>query len=324
MTRGVVTCLLTVLLVALGTVEARAVTAKWRPVAVVRSLPVSDSVRYLAYQATDGSTAIVDTTASRSLRVATPAGCQAPVAVGGGQVLWPCYLQRPGEEGRLTPMLFDIASRRLFIPRGADALQAEIGSRYDTVSFLGVGQQWVEASEQSLHGRHLRYVNWHTGALADAPANPSKTIDLNKAGLQRSLCRPIRRSDVTDPAYLTTDPLERLMYDGKFAVSTDVLGQSLTIRRCGQRDVSLSTHCNGQCQPQLGSGVLTWTKDESHIGVYDEATRRSLSVAVPEPPGRALHTSTSLYRLGTLPRDPRYGTRFRLYSTSRAQLLARR
>lgn len=185
--------------------------------ASARSLPAERLANTANGVLTDGRATVAVRTAAGDLRLSNvrtrrrstldvPEGCEAQ-ALSFGHLLVDC---RTGATP--APRIVDLRMGAQSPIAGLDRENAALGatpsgSLPPTYSVTGFGRHWVELTASGNHVAKLRYLNWRSGEGIDEPAGTGVVPDLDRPGLRRVLCAPLRRasygsaSEVTGSAY---------------------------------------------------------------------------------------------------------------------------
>lgn len=210
-----------------------------------------------------GKVRVFDTLRGRSFRLRAPVrGCRIGALRAGADVVrWDCP---PPRETLITYL----ATGRTREPAGIEQVRT-MNSRYVLCEpGYGFGRSWLEVwcSARSGGGggaNRCCFLNHRTGELIRARsalyAEPP-SLDLDHAGLVRSMCGPLGVTDVSE-------------YQPPFALQTPGLwgpisgARSIRLRRCGTKRAELLSRCPfAVCRtPQLGSRYVTWGE---HRRVY--------------------------------------------------------
>lgn len=220
---------------------------------------LADGERYYAVTRVSGDTLVGNARTGRSFVVRPPTG-YVLAAIGGGEVLWTCETcdSWPGGQDAQRPLVMTIATR-LFEPAvpGFDEYVRSL-SPEEYLSFQRVGRNWLAGRVQGYHYQRPVFMNWRTGETAD-PAGPRSFEDLDRPGLKRRLCKPLRRRvQSSDSAY--DDFADRYLpatLERPFALLEFYDAEQRTyrgeLRRCGTRARTVLDLSGAQ----LGNGVVS-------------------------------------------------------------------
>jgi hypothetical protein len=213
-----------------------------------------------AMQTPGGDALLLDSRGRRRIVTAPQRTCdaagKAPVAgVGGGFLLFaPC-----GDDG----LVHDLAT-------GAETSFSGPQLDEDPPPTSGVpdaiGSTWARIAEWSYHWTGFQYVNWHTGEVRDTGDAgtdpwPRHYPDLDRPDLLMPVCSPLRGYHSTDDGgELAGIGDAQHSYDRKWGiVLVGIYNSRWLVQRCGSKRPLLRMTCDCS-QPQLGGGLLSWTR----------------------------------------------------------------
>lgn len=222
-----------------------------------------------------GKVRVFDTLRGRSFRLRAPArGCQiGGLRAGADVVLWDCP---PPRETLITYL----ETGRTREPAGIEKVRAMDDEYTVCEPAYGFGRYWIQVWCGARFGGGggpdlCCYLNHRTGELTHARsalyAEPP-LLDLDYAGLVRSLCAPLgRAADVRE--YQPPLALEAPGLLGPVSGAS-----SLRLRRCGTKRAELLSRCRPRvCRtPQLGSRYVTWGEDRRVYAYLPRIRRRVL------------------------------------------------
>ena len=215
----------------------------------------------------DGTSVIAWVTPAGSVRVVTPDGRMRDLTppcggrfltAGGGAVLFACKIDETGVNGLGLAGEEPFALQRLDgtppfffhgLPPGAG------GERWEP---RAMGRAWIAGSVVGYHVAMTVYRRRDGSSTIRGnsdPFGPRWTLDLDRRGLGRPLCRGVRRSRGEDDTYTSTDRWNWLEYDYPWALVSGPRGIALKeCRRRGARTIPTGT-LRGI---QFGGGLVTW------------------------------------------------------------------
>jgi hypothetical protein len=231
----------------------------------------SDSARFGAWRATEHSTTVYDVVEHRARTIGDPAGCGAPV-IGAGALLYTCS---PPDPGKLSSAgLLDLRTgifRQVVGPQphGAEFRQ-----------WIAVGAHWLQALDQSplMHSQASVFFRRDTGAQHDGspPFGPHRQPDLNRTGLVRSICSPLRAPQ-DGFGTESSDGYVPLIFSGRSSLNAGPAispgaGSMLTLQRCGSRNRRVL--CRSRClTPGFANGMAVWSDGDD---LFTYAMRRGV------------------------------------------------
>jgi hypothetical protein len=233
----------------------------------------SDRGRFVAWRSLSGpSTLVLDTGRHRVVSVADVAGCAAPNAIGAGALVYGCPGGQPGllAAGWLKDLRTGVARQVVRSAPGA----------VDSRQWIGVGRRWLQAQDQGYHVTVSAFYDRATGAqyAGRSPFGARRQPDLDRAGLVRAICSPLRVPVDQADASETTDGYASLLLDGRFALNAGPTfastpsGSPLVLERCGT-----SRHqvlCRSLCRtPTFSRGKVVWA-DGLELHTYRLADHR--------------------------------------------------
>lgn len=249
-----------------------------RQLGTATSIVGTDGVRLAAWRTEQGgATRVFDASDRHTAVVADPPGCGAPV-IGAGALLFTCTESRPGVAAGAW-----IVNLKTGLGRPAVPEQMLDG---DFRSFVAVGNRWLQATLSSYHRQVSAFYDRATGEpyTAASPFGPHRQPDLDRSGLVRAICSPLRAptDGLEDSPPQISDGYVPLRFSHKWALDTGPLVQApgqpsqVTLRRCG------STHHRVICRLACGSpafidGQAVWA-DGVSLRTYrlSDGRRRSL------------------------------------------------
>lgn len=217
--------------------------------------------------AADGTSTTLDTQTGAMRAGLVPTGCSA-LAIGGGELLYSCD-DDPAER------IVDITTGERHEIASRDDLRYE----GDGAFLVGVGRQWVSADILYLNGGtwDRAYLNWHTGEMVHGLVTGRSIADLNLPGLERHMCRPFKRPEVTVDEQ--EQPLHDYLYQYERPFRLTQLGrrQDIVLSRCGHRRGTVLARVRDGGAPSPGplrDGIVTWQGYGPTSGAYVLATKR--------------------------------------------------
>jgi hypothetical protein len=225
----------------------------------------SDGARFGAWRATGHATTVYDVIERRAHTFADPAGCGAPV-IGAGALLYTCS---PPDPGKLSSAgLLDLRTgifRQVVGPQphGAEFRQ-----------WVAVGAHWLQALDQSplMHSQASVFFRRDTGAQHDGspPFGARRQPDLNRTGLVRSICSPLRAPQ-DGFGTESSDGYVPLIFSGRWSLNrgpaVSRAGGALTLQRCGSQHRRVL--CRSGClTPGFANGMAVWS-DGDDLFTYE-------------------------------------------------------
>lgn len=285
---------LTVLAVFLGL--AAPVHAAFRPLERGVRAVHGDGERVAVLDRADGSLALLDDkgAAPPLARPACPDAQRAAalIGVGGGMALFDCA--PPSFHGAAEPRIVDLRTRAVMTAAGLEALRRR---SYPYAPYVSViGRQWALVTLDDQLKSYSVYLNWRTGEVREDEVRERRrrvVPDLDFPGLDRRLCRGVRRRIVTEDSFFGSgevDAFDPLQYRGRHALDRRGL------RRCGARRAAKVPAFG-----RLGADRVTW-RDGADIVVRSTRSGRSTRLALPDPDPATICTETGT-RLYALHRD---------------------
>lgn len=242
------------LVVAAG--AAPAVAAPLQPgrlIAAAAFGPARTDGRTIVFTAADGRITLVPATGqTRSSFGVAPYCSDSPPTIasaGGGQALFECGAEREEAffEVHEEPLLFDLAAHAVHVPAGAAELEAAFeGAEGGSNTFEAVGAYGIRARFMAYHTDTTTVINWHTGRSAERVFDPPSIEDLDRPGLRRRLCAPLRVARAFEPPY-----------------ALRVRSGKLLLQRCGS--MHAQTLARGVADPRLAEGFVSWWNGDARI-----------------------------------------------------------
>jgi hypothetical protein len=279
-------------LLALAPVTHASRPPRFRLLAQATTYPLSDGVRFVAFQLPAGKARVLDTQRGTSFDEPVPSASDGSgacwlTAIGGEHLLWVCPSAAPPAVvgfPRRTFLVQSIVSRQYESVTGAEQFLNPFPEEF--VYPTGVGRQWVQGIALSPgphgNGRYHRFLNWHTGQRAFEAFYPSFSRAVenpNVSSLEQRLCAPLHRyiddSGGGAPGWLP------FLYDRHYGVTRLGPDSDLVLWRCGQRRPSRLIRCDSSGCSGLasvvtsGAGRLTWLT-QLQLRAYSPSSRRSV------------------------------------------------
>ncbi len=229
---------------------------------------VSDGKRWAAWPTGPGEVAVYDGLAAEDPRTVAVPDCPL-AAVGGARVAVTCW---PG-----LATIVDIAT-------GARTeVDVRSSPAFEGSSWVGVGRRGLLALVRGFTGHSELHTGFDLEIGVRELDDPRRALDLDRPGLSRPLCAPLRRTATpwTDRDLPRTDPYAEMLYARPWAVEA-LPGGTVRAWRCGERRPRvLAKRC--ACSAQLGNGLVAW-RGRDGVRAVDLATgrRRSWSVETGE------------------------------------------
>lgn len=157
-----------------------------------------DGWRWVAWEPREGITRIYDARRGRRADVRTPVGCSdsprgaGVQSVGPTYLLWTCI---PDPDALPRPLLLRLRDRRIFEPRGVDAVFLRRGPALG-VRWQSAGRRWIRFNYQCEERCRNRYLNIASGEDRPEPPGPRRFTDLDTAALLFRPCSPLRKPSV--------------------------------------------------------------------------------------------------------------------------------
>jgi hypothetical protein len=268
-----------------------AAEARFRLVARAAGPAYTDGERFAAYQTTSGRTRLVDTRTGHARRIHDPS-CGPSRTAGlaslrGGLLMWTC------DDRAWIAGVRAGQPREIVYPRGA------CGGGAEYVYLAGVGARWLAVAVSGYHFSFTCYVNRRTGVARRESYAATLLPDLDLPGLERRLCRPLRRQpsdDFFDPGFAG------MTYSRPWALQSRARGRSfdLVLGHCGTARVRTLVDCGSDCfgeQPRMSAGIVTW-RDNARVRILRLGERRIRSVDEPtstQSPYALEHTRRRLF-----------------------------
>jgi hypothetical protein len=246
------------------------------------SAVMTDGGRYAAFEPTEGTTRVIDSTTGAAVDRADPVGCAGGLAgVGAGEFLYSCIppgCQPPilgpltagvptiacatpptGPYARVLYVVEDIDGGTLHVVAGSDRISPGAGGEYP--AFDAIGSQWLSSPFAGLHVEVTLYLDWHTAQqLTDdkeAKSSVRSTEDLDVPKLLRPLCAPLRRTAQASGDGVTNSAFLPFSYSPPFGASIAGAGGRLLLSRCGSTRTA-QLRGAGVTQFQLSGGWIAW------------------------------------------------------------------
>jgi len=249
-----------------------------RQIGTAASTVGTDGVRFAAWRTEQGhATRVFDASDRHTAVVADPPGCGAPF-IGAGALLFTCTESRPGAAAGAWIVNLKTGLGRTAVPE-----QLLDG---DGRFFVAVGRRWLQATLSSYHRQVSAFYDRATGEpyAGASPFGPRRQPDLDRPGLVRVICSPLRASidGFEDSPPEISDGYVPLLFSQKWALDPGPLVQSpgqpsqVTLRRCG------STRHRVICRLACGSpafidGQVVWA-DGVNLRTYRLSDGRRLSL----------------------------------------------
>jgi len=271
---------------------------------------VSDGASAAAYMPTADTVRVIRARGGAGVTIVAPPPCVASIrgeglrAVGGGYLLYACpqaFAGQPASTGYVVQSIATGEARRVTgtLPIGDSGSPPTL----DAVGSVGLG-----GTISNHHGDGFPFdLNWHTGMQIGWPQSPLSDRgirDLDRPGLTRRMCAPLRRT--LQPAVLgDTQPgvfrpyLYSRPWGVGFVATRSDRRPRLVLQRCGStRRTTLAAGPVSQLGG--GGGVVTWVSvgpKRLALHAYSLATRRhKVSTTAPDANLRAGHLGGLLFR----------------------------
>jgi len=246
----------------------------------------SDGARFAAWQDEDvASTYVYDGKTHKTTGVVPPPGCVV-TAVGAGALVATCDAY---------PLLS--SAKVLDLPAGQwrDVVgpSPDFGDLGGSRSFVGIGHRWIQAESGHYHTSSSTFYARADGSAYSgrSPFGPHVQPDLDRPGLRRPLCSPLR-AIAQEPSSESTDGWYPLQIAGRFAIAAPRSPGAVALHRCGttrQRVV-----CHRWCfTPTLFDARILWADDRGALHVRGVRARRTTSFAIRG------HTIAGVYPAGS-------------------------
>lgn len=268
----------------------------------------SDGVRYAGYLATPRRLVILDTRRHRTVKTRLPPACGhsfvpdvappfAPPRLAGiaaGMALVSCASPNfPNAE------LFDIATRTWRTAAGLPGLFDERLGHDETYGWEAVGARWLQADIEGYHFEYPEYLQWRSGERRRLKPTRTEVVDLDRPGLVRRLCDPLRvPSNPAEDTYNTEPRFNPTFLSAGRAAVWDpgrVTGRRrLDLQRCGSHRVVHPAPGTGL---QLSPRWLSWMPTAGGVRVISVVGPRRYRIAVPRGDSLdgAVHTANRVF-----------------------------
>jgi hypothetical protein len=232
-------CVVAIIVAVTGqaTPAAIGMSLKGRQIGTAASIVGTDGVRFAAWRTQKAHvTRVFDASDGQTAVVGDPAGCGAPV-IGAGALLFTCTESHPGAAAGAWIVNLKTGLGRPAVPEQL----LEDDGRF----FTAVGRRWLQATLSSYHRQVSAFYDRATGEpyAGASPSGPHRQPDLDRPGLVRSICSPLRAptDGFEDSAPQISDGYVPLLFSGRWALDMGPLVISpsetthVTVRRCGSK-----------------------------------------------------------------------------------------
>jgi hypothetical protein len=247
--------------------------------------PVYAEGAWAAYQPTESSTWLADSSRDDAVTRPNPPGCAGTgelegmglVALGGGELLYRCADPScPLRESECQAPDGSHWLVRYVVEDAASDARAEISELPETRDgrpwLIAIGSSWAEGFASRFEpGATTNFaVNWRTGKLdlsrggeldelkLELEDHASRFVALNNPSPLGSYCAPIRRR----PSKILGENIEELPFNPPFAIeSQGSYPAKVLLRRCGSDRselLSLSQGGEGMQSGQIDGGIASW------------------------------------------------------------------
>lgn len=233
------------------------------------SLLLTDGKRYVAVRTAAGAIAVRDLATGRRTVRPVPATCQ-PTALGGGQLLLSCRLPVRLPEGSTDWVLasgltIDLVTGVTRRPPDVRSSELPVSASDVEVLYTGIGDAWLQLTADGYHFSYDSFRSRSGGRVVPGPTDRSAVVGLDRPGLVRRLCDPVRRPEDLDDYGSRPDPLT---IAGSLAAGVDrPLRTAVVLQRCGHAPRIIRTCTRFVCSSiVLGRRTIAWVE---HYGLLN-------------------------------------------------------